>query len=153
MHLEDNIVRGKAKRLPVAIRFLLISLYFIIGAPLFVFGALNNFIPYKLPYQIAKRSKDSQFLGAIMMVSGTFIFLIFYAVQIGLIHHFFRDRWLTFLYALILPFSGLFAYRYWKRIVNTRKQWFFISLFMQKSVLAAELIQRREEIIADPGGL
>lgn len=150
LHIEDHIVRGNRRRVPVVLTFLITALYFILGFPLFVFGALNNFIPYKLPYQLARKMKaDPQFVGAIMMVSGTFIFLFFYIFQVVLVQHFFNDVRISLVYLLLLPVSGIFAYRYWKNFVTVRRKWVFVSLFLRRNRLAAELIGLRTEIIAD----
>ncbi|HRE73398.1 MAG TPA: lysophospholipid acyltransferase family protein [Flavobacteriales bacterium] len=150
LNLEDRIIRGTDRKLPVMLQALFWVFYFVIGFPLFVFGAINNYLPYKIPYQIARLMKaEPQFVGAIMMVSGTFIFLLFYLVQIILMQHYFQDGMLTIAYAVLLPISGLFAFRYWRRFIHIRKRWYYFSLFLRRSRLIASMLVLREQILED----
>ncbi|MBX7093537.1 MAG: lysophospholipid acyltransferase family protein [Flavobacteriales bacterium] len=148
LNLEDHIIRGKRRRSSAILNFIGLFLYFLIGFPLFVFGTFNNYIPYKLPYRIAIWSKvEAQYIGAIMMVSGTFVFLIFYLLQIYLVQWWISDWRVTAVYTLVLPLSGLFAYNYWKAFTQLRRKWHFISLFMKKKELVSQLITMRTQIM------
>jgi glycerol-3-phosphate O-acyltransferase / dihydroxyacetone phosphate acyltransferase len=124
--------------------------YFILGLPVFIFGFVNNYLPFKLPYWIAKRVTDKiEYIGSLTMVGGTFIFAIFYATQGWLIQRIFHEWWFTLAYMALLPISGLFAFGYWKRFTNLRGRWIILSLFSRKTVLVSSLIHQREEIIKD----
>ena len=99
-------------------------LYFIFGFPIFLFGFLNNYLPYKLPGILAnKMNSRADFRGSILMASGTFIFLIFYVIQTILIYHFTVDVsiFITPAYLLLLPITGLFAYYYNEKLKNLKQ--------------------------------
>jgi hypothetical protein len=150
LEIEDKNVRKQPSVLPFPIRFLFAIMYLLIGFPVFLFGALNNYVPYKLPYRIAQWIKvEPQFYGAVMLTAGTFIFLIFYLSQIFLVQHLFTDYRITLAYGLLLPISGFFAYRYWKRLTLWRRRWRFYSLFFTSQKLVRHLIMQRERIMEE----
>lgn len=147
----SNTVLGKfVSGKPSFGKRLMAFLYFIIGLPFFIFGFVNNYLPFKLPYWIAKRVTDKiEYIGSLTMVGGTFIFILFYASQGWLIQRVFHEWWFTLAYMLLLPFSGLFAFGYWKRFTNLRGRWVILGLFSKKTVLVSSLIHQREAIIND----
>lgn len=125
-------------------------LYMVIGLPFFMFGFINNYLPYKLPYWITRKiTKDAQYFGAITMVVGTFTFIIFYILQLWLVQHYFHRTWLTLLYLAVLPMSGFFAFFYWKRFTNIRGRWMIFSMFYRKTSLITSIISMRQHIIAE----
>ncbi len=121
--------------------------FLIIGFPFYLYGLINNYLPFEIPALFAKKAKD--FRGAIGMVVGMFTFLIFDTAQILLVHHFFHRPLLTLAYAISLPLSGFFTYYYWHTFDKIRAKWFLIMLFYKRSAGIANLIAERESIIAE----
>jgi glycerol-3-phosphate O-acyltransferase/dihydroxyacetone phosphate acyltransferase len=125
-------------------------LFLILGFPVYLYGLVNNFLPFEIPGWLAgKIAKSKDFRGAIGMVLGMFTFLIFDSVQIIFVHHFFHRSLITLAYALSLPLSGFFTYYYWHTFDTLRTKWMLISLFYRKSTAIASLIAERESIIHD----
>ncbi len=130
-----------------AIKSIIIS---IIGLPFYLFGLINNYLPFEIPGWIARKtSKTPEFIGAIGMVGGMFTFLIFYTIQILLVWKFTSSSLFTFLYALSLPITGLFAYWYYYTILKIKARWTMVNLFLTRSVLISNLIYEREQIIIE----
>lgn len=125
-------------------------LILILGFPFYIYGLINNFLPFQIPALIAKKvSKSVEFRGAISMVGGMFTFLIFYSSQIILVWKYMHLQWLTIAYGLCLPISGLFAYWYFHTVNKMRTKWVLMMLFYKKSVFISNLISEREQIIAE----
>lgn len=125
-------------------------LIMILGCPVWLFGAINNFLPFEIPGWIAgKISKEIEYKGAIGMVGGMFTFSIFYSLQIITVWKLSHSQWLTIVYGISLPLSGLFAYWYWHTVNKIRTKWILIMLFYKKSVFISNLISEREQIIAE----
>ena len=125
-------------------------LILVLGFPLYLYGLVNNYLPFKIPGMIASKvSKAIEFRGAISMVGGLFTFLIFYCAQIILIWKLMNMQWLTVAYGLSLPLSGLFAYWYFHTVNKMRTKWLLLLLFYKKSVFISNLITEREQIIAE----
>ncbi len=72
----------------------------IFGFPVYLFGLVNNFLPFEIPGIIAEKTiKQLEYRGPVAMVTGTFTFLIFYSLQIYAVWHFSHHLALTLLYA------------------------------------------------------
>ncbi len=122
----------------------------ILGSPIYLYGLLNNYLPFKIPGWLAKKiSNNIEFRGAISMVGGIFTFLIFYTLQITLVWKYTHIKWLTITYGISLPLSGLFTYWYFHTTNEIRNKWLLLILFYKKSVSISNLIIEREQIIAE----
>lgn len=121
----------------------------IIGFPLYLYGLLNNYIPYILPSKIANLlTPHEEYVGPIKMTSGIFTFSIFYALQTYLFHYYLApNEWWTLAYALSLPLSGFFAMFYYDHSHRIRTHWRLLGLFYQKPTEVGALLQQRAEII------
>lgn len=125
-------------------------LFLVLGFPVYLYGLINNFLPFEIPGLLAgKIAKSKDFRGAIGMVLGMFTFLIFDCTQIWLVHHFLHNTIITILYAVSLPLSGFFTYYYWHTFDKIRAKWLLISLFFRRSTAIASRIAERENIIAE----
>ncbi len=122
----------------------------VVGFPFYLYGLINNYLPFQIPGFIAdKISKSKEFRGPIGMVSGMFMFIIFYTTQIILVQKFFKVELLTIAYATTLPLFGLFAYWYYHTVSKIRNKWMLLMLFYKKSVYISNLIHEREQLIAE----
>ncbi|MGK0388872.1 MAG: glycerol-3-phosphate O-acyltransferase/dihydroxyacetone phosphate acyltransferase [Maribacter sp.] len=126
--------------------------FLVLAAPLFIYGLLTNYIPYRLPKTIAKLlTKDDSYVGPIKMTSGIFIFPLFYALWIYLFHYFISDGngWWTVFFAISLPITGAIALFYAQRYLNLMSHIRLISLFYRQPKLIDELLEERTAIIED----
>lgn len=120
----------------------------VVGFPLYLYGLINNFLPFQIPGIIAEKTiKQLEYRGPVAMVTGTFTFLLFYSVQIMLLLKFSHHVVLTVLYALSLPLSGLFAYWYYYEMKRIKANWILLLIFYKKSAVIAKLMIEREAII------
>jgi glycerol-3-phosphate O-acyltransferase / dihydroxyacetone phosphate acyltransferase len=125
-------------------------LYLVFGFPFYLYGLINNYLPYRIPGFVARKiSKEKEYYAPIAMVTGIFTFLIFYSLQIYLVEKYFHLSLLTLAYFISLPWSGYFTYSYYYTAKHIRAKWIFISLFFSRSTMIANLIQQRLEIIKE----
>ena len=123
-------------------------LFICIGFPLYIYGLLTNYLPFKIPGWIAdKTAKEIQFRGAIAMVTGFFIFILFYTFQIALTWNYFHSVWITLIVFASFPLAGFFAYHYFYEIAELRAKWILMQVFYKKSKVISKLITEREELI------
>lgn len=149
LSLNDKLIKGVKKTAPL-FESIKSMCFLIIGFPLFVFGFINNFLPFKIPGWVAPRiSKSREFYGAISFSVGTFTFLFFYVLQIWLLNKYVNDWRIDLAYILLLPISGLFAFYYYNRFMTVRGNWRILSLFYKKTNLITALIIKREQIIEE----
>jgi glycerol-3-phosphate O-acyltransferase/dihydroxyacetone phosphate acyltransferase len=146
---DDDIARSQANSnfFKNSFNALLIT---ILGFPVYIYGLINNYLPFEIPGWLAiKISKSIEFRGAIGMVGGMFTFITFYSIQIALMWKFTHNQLYTVTYGLSLPLTGIFGYWYYHTVSKIKNKWLLLFLFYKKSVLISKLITERENIISE----
>ena len=89
-----------------------------LGLPLWLYGLLTNYLPYKLPAEVAHRAtKDTEFIAAIMLGVGMVTFPLAYALEAAAVQHWLTHDWrLTLLFVVSLPLAGFYALGYWQTL-------------------------------------
>ena len=129
---------------------ILALLTIVIGFPFYLYGLINNYLPFQIPALIAENViKSKEFRGPIAMVSGMFTFIIFYTIQIILVNRFFDNIIISISYASTLPLFGVFTYWYFHTVTKIKNKWMLLMLFYKKSVFVSNLISERELLIAE----
>ena len=148
LHLNDRLLKNFSKSGSVFARAMGTFLYLVLGFPFWLFGFINNYLPYKLPYFITNSiTKIQDWRGALFVSLGVFTFIIFYSLQIYLVQHFFHNGYITLAYFIFLPVSGFFAFAYYRKFTNVRGNWMVFSLFMKRATLISQLITARKNIV------
>ncbi len=129
----------------------LTALFIIVaGFPFYLYGVINNYLPFKIPGLLADRATSRiEFRGPISMAVGIATFAIFYSVQISLVHRYTGDALITLLYAISLPVTGFFAWWYFTKLGNIRARWRLLRHFNRRAVFVSGLMAEREQIIAE----
>ncbi len=86
----------------------------VVGFPIYIFGLINNYVPYIIPGLISDYVEDKDLKGSLAMLLGMFTFLLFYPIQIVLCQFLFHQWWITALYAISLPVTGFITHYYWQ---------------------------------------
>ena len=87
--------------------------------PLFLFSLWPNIIIYKLPSFFMRRVKDIMFYNSFLLViSGLATMPILYILSFSIVW-IVVNFYVAFIYSLLLPWLGLFAYYYWRFAVRT----------------------------------
>ena len=148
LRLKDNLFENSQERSSFLRAGLGQLMYLVFGLPVWLYGLLNNYLPYNLPSRLAYLiSKDEGYIAPIMMFIGMLTFPLFYGVQIWAVQEYIGIGWLTMLYALALPITGFFTLAYWRNVQNTKDQWTLFSTFYKKGDLVAKAIRQRTEIV------
>ena len=88
--------------------------------PIFLFGVLFNYIPYKIPVLLTKKVKDPQFLSSFRSVISMIIFPLYYLLIAIIASLFIKVTWMLILFVLSIPFLGLYAFHYY---IESKKLW------------------------------
>ncbi len=149
LSLNDSIIKRMGKgQSSLYLDALISSVYLFLGFPFFVFGLINNYFPFRIPFWLSGYiSKRPELYGSIAISLGTLTFLLFYSLQIFLFNLWANDWFLALLYGILLPVSGQFAFYYHKRFITIRGNWKVFSLFYKKATLITSLISKREAIL------
>lgn len=129
-------------------RGLLTTLKVALGFPVYLYGVVNNYLPYIIPSMVAKRAtKDVEFIAPLMMVTGMLTFGLFYPLQIWLVQRLLHNGWLTFFYALSLPITGFYALHYWGQLTQRLQRLRLLRLFRRQPPVVEALLRQRQTIL------
>jgi glycerol-3-phosphate O-acyltransferase / dihydroxyacetone phosphate acyltransferase len=120
----------------------------VLGFPVYLYGVINNYVPYKIPSMVARRAtKEVEFVAPLMMVTGMLTFGLLYPLQIWLVHHFTHNGWLTAAYALSLPLTGFYALHYWNELTLRLQRLRLLRLFRQQPAEVEAVLHQRQRIL------
>ena len=123
-------------------------LYMIIGFPIYVFGIVTNFIPYKAPRWVAMKYNSAKSeIASIKLVVGMALFIAYYGLGIYLFNGAVSDYAYTIVYALSLIPAGNFVLSYVRKIRRYREHLRFLTMFYQKTTIVSQIQQERKELI------
>ncbi len=125
-----------------------LSLGLLITFPLFLYGLINNIIPYRIPLLVTKKFKDPQFHSTVKFVVGLIIFPIWYLILFILAWIFVEPGWIKWIYLVTLIPMGLFAHTWFLWFKKLRSMWKYDLLTSFKNGQIAALKKLRNEIIA-----
>ena len=141
-NIKDWVLRKKITWSSVLLKSILLLLL----SPLFIYGAINNIIVYSLHLPVTNKLKDRQFISSITFAFGVLFFPVIYILQSILFLVFTEPNWLTLIYFISLPITGLIAFNLHRFYVKLRAEWVF--LFNKKDENFLKLINLRNEIIS-----
>lgn len=118
--IEPEII-GKPH--PSTITIILKTFALILSSPFALYGGVNSFIPYAVPFIFTKKLKDQQFSSAFRIVLFALVtFPFIWLFQIGIVQGLFDLKTAT-IYALTLPPTGYFAHRWARWWSECMQQW------------------------------
>jgi len=142
--IRDTQVR--ASQLPINFKGSLAL--FVFGFPLFLYGFVFNYIPYRLPGEVVKRIKmDDDFVGSVQLAGGMLVFSITYLVQGLLVAPLIGTWWALAFVASLYP-AGVFAVAYLTKYYRFRGTLKYLHLFIRKSDLVAHLKTTRQQLVS-----
>ena len=122
-------------------------LYFILGSPIFLYGYITNFIPFKVSEYLSKKILVRRdFIGSMKLAFGVFVFLFFYITEIIVFGILTQWYW-AMLFAITLYPSGIFTIHYIKRFFYILGTIRYVNLFINKGNLITNLKLIRKELI------
>jgi 1-acyl-sn-glycerol-3-phosphate acyltransferase len=120
----------------------------ILAFPIYLFGAINNYIPFALAKNISNsKIKDPQFVASVRYVLSLILhplFILLVILPLTLV--FLPKAWMAAVYIFFIPLTGKFAFEQvrWLKQLLMRWKFIFHSLFRKK--LIQELADQRKQI-------
>jgi glycerol-3-phosphate O-acyltransferase / dihydroxyacetone phosphate acyltransferase len=143
LNLRDMQVRASNINIDV----LRSVIYFVAGLPLFLYGYVTNYLPFKLAGIVASAiPMRDDFVGSVKISTGMFIFLIVYIIEAMIVGIYF-NIWLAFLFVMSLYPAGVFTLRYIKKYFQGKDTFKYLRMFMRKTDLVAKLKVTRQQLI------
>lgn len=95
---------------------------FLIMLPIFMYGWLNNILPWYLVHRVAGRIEDTQFINSARMAMGLLVFPVFYVVQSLLFWVITGEVQWILPYFISLPISGIISLKLYEKWKEWRQQ-------------------------------
>ena len=123
--------------------------FLVFGFPVFIYGWILNYLPYKLSGILALRAVKGHFadLSSKKMLFGLGLFIVWYSGILILFYKIFDNGMWTALFFLTFIPSGNFTLLYFRKAQNYGQHLRFMSIFYQKRSLLYQLIEKRLSII------
>lgn len=121
--------------------------------PLFLYGLINNIIPFQLPLLVIKKFKDPQFHSTVKFVVGLIIFPIWYLILFILALIIVEPGWIKWIYLASLLPAGLFAHQWYIWFKKLRSMWKYTLMTITKNIRISGLKSLRTEILAMVDGI
>ena len=124
-----------------------VALLLILGSPVYLYGIITNYIPYKIADILTlKNFKDDHFHSSIRMVISMFLFPLFYLLLTGAIWAASASWWVSLLVLVSLPVSGKFAIIFSEEVKKWYSRFKFNRLKSKKDSFLHQMLQLRREI-------
>jgi len=149
LKLDDRfIVSSEDKRPKILPEEPLEAIWFIIQFPVYLYGLINNYIPYRISAtEVSTKNIDEVEIGQYKFFIGLGVFSSFYFIQTFLVFYFSENMLWGFLYFLSLIPTGNFTLKYHNNIVSYLKQFRLFRIFSKRSDIIENLKNQRQEII------
>ncbi|MEL6652017.1 MAG: 1-acyl-sn-glycerol-3-phosphate acyltransferase [Bacteroidota bacterium] len=125
------------------------ELLLLIGLPLFLLGVLNNYLPYRISWWLARKNfKDDHFHSSITALSAYFLFPIFFFIQTMLAWAITGKFWMAMVYLALIMIAGRFAIRYSEWF---KKWWASVQHFrfrLRKHPTLSKITEIRTELLS-----
>ena len=125
------------------------SLAALLFLPVFIYGFINNFLPFYIPERFSGIFNDKQFHSSVKFVLSMLLFPIFYLIQTLLVSFLPLSGIYTAGYFLSLPVSGAFAFYYAGSVKKLRTGWRFFLLHARKDKQLLSLSDIHNSIITE----
>jgi len=123
------------------------SIISILFLPLHVYGAILNYIPYKIPIWQASKIKDPNFRTSIQFGISAVLFPVYYLILITLFCLFTDEIVIKLGFGLTLPAAGLFAFYNYRHMERLWAKFRIFSLKLTKAGQYNDLQNDRKQVI------
>ena len=141
--LRDWVIRKQPFSMPGMILSVFIKLLLL---PVFLFGFLNNWLPYWFTGSRVKNIKDTQFHSSFKYVIGMIAFPIWYLILAVTAAFLGAPAWAVLLYVLLLPVTGLAAFHYY---ISFRKLLAKIRYTLRKNSAKMQHLRNSRALISE----
>jgi hypothetical protein len=120
----------------------------IFAFPIYLIGLLLNYLAFKLPYLVAKKSvKNIEFFTSINLAAGGFIWVILYTFYILISSSFINNGYLFIANFFVMPITGMAALYYWEMMKKIIGKFRWLKLIRNSEPEVQKIVELRQEII------
>jgi len=125
------------------------KLLLLIASPLFLYGYINNLLPWYLTTLYPGKIKDPQFRSSVKFVLSSLFFPLFYLIQTFVVYALFHQPWLTLAYFVSLPFSAAITWNYVRLFRRFIQDWRYLKRNLIKDAVLLKALELYSELLAE----
>lgn len=114
----ETFAVGEPRFFKILISFFMLAA----GFPAFIYGYLNNFLPWQITVSLAGKIKDPQFRSSVKYLLSILLFPIFYLAQTCLVFIIIPEKWVALAYFFSLPLTARISWAYFHFFIKFRKK-------------------------------
>ncbi len=147
LDLDDDFLSPTADR-GAFIKRVGALVFLLLGFPVYVFGLINNYLPYQFPRWYTRRYiSDQEWYATAKLATGAIVFISYYGLLATLFWQLTGSLLLTIIYIVLLIPSGNFVMWYMEKFQSYRQHLRFINIFYHKRNLIYRVIEQRIQLI------
>ncbi|UCG27261.1 MAG: 1-acyl-sn-glycerol-3-phosphate acyltransferase [Bacteroidales bacterium] len=123
------------------------SLFMVFSFPVYIWGVIHNYLPYKIPVWLIRPIKDVMFHSSFKFVISFLVFQIYYLLLFIIILIFADPLWLKLAYIASVPVSGLFAFHYYLGVKKIIAAWRYNFMVLARNRKLETVKKMYDEII------
>ncbi len=127
------------------------KLLLLITSPLFLYGYINNLLPWYLTTLYPAKIKDPQFRSSVKFVLSSLFFPLFYLIQTLVFYMLIHQPWITLAYFVSLPLSAAIAWNYVKLFRKFVLEWRYLKRSLKKDAVLLKARELYSELLAETG--
>ncbi len=125
------------------------KLLLLISSPLFLYGYINNLLPWYSMTLYPGKIEDPQFRSSVKFVLSFLVFPIFYFLQTLVVYLIFSPSWIALAYFVSLPLSAVIAWNYTKLFRKFILGWRFVKRNLRKDPMLQKTRKLYQEMMAE----
>ncbi|MBK7212350.1 MAG: 1-acyl-sn-glycerol-3-phosphate acyltransferase [Bacteroidales bacterium] len=142
--IRDWLIRNKKTGIG---RFMADVVFSLIVMPIFLYGLLINYLPYKLPTRFTRNVKDTVFHTSIHFGIGLVLFPVYFLLLQLVFSIFVKTLIARLIFAVSMPVSGIITFYFYKHLLKLRGRFRLLLLKYRNRREYDSLINSRKEII------
>ena len=147
LNLHDSLLKTDIRKSKITKRSWKITLWSIIGFPLWLAGIITNYPPYRFAEFVGKKiGYDQTKTSSALMIGGGLGFLLYYFLETFIVWNIFNSA-IGSLFMISLPFLGFGALAYRKIVRYRWRMWLFSLTLLTNRHIVRRLILERKSII------
>lgn len=124
------------------------TLLLVLGFPLFIYGAIHNFLPYKLTDLVMpKLVKEPEYYAPVAILLGLVLYPLTYTGILLLVNAYYPlSGWMMLIYFLSMPISGLLAFNYFRYTEHVSLKTNYVFLMRTEKEKIKALMENRDRL-------
>lgn len=147
---RDWVVKKKAEGKLSGANVFFTYFFFVLVSPIWLFGVITNYVPYKVPYLIAQKIvKQKEWHASVNGTIAVFLWQFYWLLQSLVVALVFRNWYVLGAFMLLVPITGMLAQGIWVMLKKNAGKANLLKADKANARVVAEMMKRRTELVSE----